>query len=39
LLACRFPRVCALRQTYSDLFGGFTSPSPSAGTMYNELMS
>ena len=36
LLACKFPRVCALRQTYSDLFGGFTSPSPSAGTLYAE---
>ena len=36
LLACRFPRVCALREAYSDLFGGFTSPSPNAGTLYAE---
>ena len=36
LLACRYPRVCTLRQTYSDLFGGFSSPSPSAGTLYAE---
>jgi len=34
LLACRDPRVCTLRQTYSDLFGGFSSLSPSAGTLY-----
>jgi hypothetical protein len=36
LLACRYPRVCTLRQTYSDLFGGLSSPSPSAGTLYVE---
>ena len=36
LLACRFPRVCTLRETYSDLFGGFASLSPNAGTSYAE---
>ena len=36
LLACRFPRVCALREAYSDLFGGFASLSPSAGISYAE---
>jgi hypothetical protein len=36
LLACRFSRVCALRESYADLFGGFTSLSPNAGTSYAE---
>ena len=35
--AGRSPRVCALRQTYSNLFGGFASLSPNAGTSYAEL--
>jgi len=36
LLACRFPRVCTLRETYSDLFGGFSSLSLNVGASYIE---
>ena len=31
-----FPCVCALRESYADLFGGFASLSPNAGTSYAE---
>ena len=36
LLSCRFPHVCALRENYSDLFGGFSSLSPGTGASYAE---
>ena len=36
LLACRFPRICTLMGSYSNLFGGITSLSPNAGTSYAE---